>query len=401
MTPVALTVAPTPDTVAAIAAMDNPVLRNLHITQCYAELSASMRARTGTAADWCTFATWASRQAGSTIRGEDLLDGLNRLLGTRSWLLAPLQGLSRVLLRRGLFQPGTRLGRVVSEIHTPFDAFERASTQVAAGNLKVFAEIGHQFARFLAVVPVDAAEESPEFRTFAAGLRPGPPPDGQDCLRDAFAHYQHRRLDAAVSTRAAWVLLANLKIGFHEQTRLQPEIVAAVNAPIVTVEDLGGRVLHALIPSSSNWPRVAHDPAATVIGWLAARVRRDAVKATQEVVTRAMMVLAIPLDSQARPGHAPAVTFTSLALGGDLVAPLPEVFAAPPSFLEAFVQQYDPCPPGATQCGAQDWCDLPQRMHYIVHLFRAYAETASLFGPPFAPYQVTSFRSGVVPEGRL
>jgi hypothetical protein len=40
-------------------------------------------------------------------------------------------------------------------------------------------------------------------------------------------------------------------------------------------------------------------------------------------------------------------------------------------------------------------------MHYIVHLFRAYAATASLFGPPFTPQQVASFRSGVVPEGDL
>ena len=55
--------------VARIAALENPVIRNLEITECYADLSAAMRARTGGAADWCTFATWASRQAGSTIRG--------------------------------------------------------------------------------------------------------------------------------------------------------------------------------------------------------------------------------------------------------------------------------------------------------------------------------------------
>jgi hypothetical protein len=52
MTPIDLTTAPTVDDVAAIAGMDNPVLRNLRITQCYAELSAAMRARTGNVADW-------------------------------------------------------------------------------------------------------------------------------------------------------------------------------------------------------------------------------------------------------------------------------------------------------------------------------------------------------------
>ncbi len=226
---------PSVDEVAAIAAMGSPVLRNLSITQCYAELSAAMRARTGNAADWCTFATWASRQAGSTIRGEDFLDTLDRILGRRSWVFAPLASVSRWLLRKGLFQPDTRLGRATAEIHTPFDAFERASAQVAAGNLKVFAEIGREFARFMAMVPVDAREDSPAFLAFAAGLRPGPPPDGQDYLREAFAHYQQQRREADAGARAGWILLANLKIGLHEQTRLQPEIVAAVNAPIVTV----------------------------------------------------------------------------------------------------------------------------------------------------------------------
>src|SRR5262245_26316960 len=207
---------PRVDTVERIAAVDNPVIRNLEITECYADLSAAMRARTGDAADWCTFATWASRQAGNTIRGEDLLDAFDRHLGHRSWLLAPLSSLSRVLLRKGLFQPTTRLGRILSQIHTPFDAFERASAKVAEGNLKVFAEIGREFARFMATVPIDAHAESPEFVTFAAGLRPGPPPDGQDLLKEAFGYYQHQLSETEKPARAAWILLANLKIGLHE-----------------------------------------------------------------------------------------------------------------------------------------------------------------------------------------
>lgn len=90
MTQIVLASSPSVDQVASIAAMDNPVLRNLQITECYADLSAAMRARTGDAADWCTFATWASRQAGRTIRGDDFLDALDRILGRRSWVLAPL-----------------------------------------------------------------------------------------------------------------------------------------------------------------------------------------------------------------------------------------------------------------------------------------------------------------------
>lgn len=368
--------------------MGNPVIRNLEITECYADLSAAMRARTGGAADWCTFATWASRQAGSTIRGEDLLDNLDRRLGRKQWLLAPIASLNRLLLRKGLFQPDTALGRIVAAIHSPFDAFERASTEVARGNRKVFEEIGAEFARFVASVPVDAREESEAFVAFAARLRPGAPPDGQDLLREAFACYQRQRHETDPGAQAAWILLANLKIGCHEQTRLQPQIAAAVDAPLATAADLGARVLHALIPTSRDWPGVLHGPATYMLGGLALVVRREAVRVTREVVTEAMMVLRVP--------------GAVLSLGQNLDVPVPERLAGTlPPFLASFVREYDPCPPGGVACAATDWCDLRQRMHYITHLFRAYAETASMSSRPFTPQQVAAFRAGRVPDGDI
>jgi hypothetical protein len=373
--------------VEQISALDNPVIRNLHITQCYADLSTAMRARTASAADWCTFATWASKQAGSTIRGEDLVDKFDRILGRRSWLFAPLRSCSRWLLRKGLFQPDTTLGRMAAEIHTPFDAFERASAEVARGNLKVFAEIGREFARFMATVPADAEEDSPAFLAFASSLTPGPPPDGQQYLREAFAHYQYQRRLSDPSARAAWILLANLKIGLHEQTRLQPQIAAAVDAPLVTAADLGARVLHVMIPGSRDWPKLIHGPLAALAGILAKRVKRDAVNATRDIVTESMMVLTLPTRV--------------LSLGHDLDAPVPGVFATAHAFLSDFVQAYDPCPPGGVACGAKDWCDLRERMHYIVHLFRAYADDDSLFSAPFTPQQIDTFKRGLVPGGAL
>jgi len=368
--------------------MENRVIRNLEITQCYADLSAALRSRTRAAADWCTFATWASRQAGSTIRGEDLLERFERRLGDRSWVLAPLQSLSRLLLRKGLFERDTTVGRVIAEIHTPFDAVERASAAVADGNLKVFEEIGREFARFLATVPVDAPPDSAESRAFAAGLGSGPPPDGQDSLREAFEHYQRQRFEPDATLRAGLTLLANLKIGLHEQVRLQPQIAAAVDAPIVTIADLGARVLPILLPGSRRWPHALHDPAATAVGWIAARIRRDAVAVTRAVVTESMMVLALPNRV--------------LSLGRNLDEPMPEVFRAPaPPALAEFVSAHDPCAPGTSSCAARDWCDLRQRMHYILHLFRAYAAEPSLFSEPFTPEQVARFRAGVLPGGDL
>ena len=379
---------PTIDDVARIAAIRDRVLRNLEITACYAELSTALRARVGPGADWCTFATWASRQAGSTIRGEDFLDRLGRRLRHKARLLAPVQSLHRWLLRRGVFEPQTRLGRVIAAVHTPFDAFERASEAVAEGNLKVFEEIAYQFARFLAEVPPDARADSDAFRAFSAGLRPGGPPDGQQLLTEAFAHYQQARDDADPAGRAAWILLANLKIGLHEQTRLQPQIAGAIDAPLTTARDLGARVLHAWIPGSRRWPRLLQRPAGSALGLAATGVRRAMTSITREIITEALMVLALPTGV--------------LSLGRDLDAPVPPVFAGTThAALLRFIAEHDPCAPGTSRCGAEDWCDLRQRMHYILHLFRAYAEEPALFRPPFTPGQIVSFRSGVIPEGEL
>ena len=58
-------------------------------------------------------------------------------------------------------------------------------------------------------------------------------------------------------------------------------------------------------------------------------------------------------------------------------------------------------PAGPDNCGARDWSSLDERMHYISHLFRAFAADAKLAGPPFTPEQVKSFQAGVIPEGEL
>jgi hypothetical protein len=114
--------APTVEEVRRITAISNPVIRNLEITYCYARLSAAMVRRTGPCANWCTYATWASRQAGRTIRGEDLVETLRSRLHVDAGLLHPLSALGRRLLRRGLFDPRSAIGRMTAQLHTPFDA---------------------------------------------------------------------------------------------------------------------------------------------------------------------------------------------------------------------------------------------------------------------------------------
>ena len=77
-----------------IAAAGDPILRNLQITQCYHELSAVLAERTGPSANWCTFATWASKQAGQTIRKEDLARKLESVLKTEPAPAQAVQGVA-------------------------------------------------------------------------------------------------------------------------------------------------------------------------------------------------------------------------------------------------------------------------------------------------------------------
>ena len=367
---------PGPADVRRIAALADPVLRNLEITQCYWRLAAAVGGLTGNGANWCSFATWASRQAGSTIRGEDLVADLERRLASRRWFVHPVASVWRSLLRRGLLRPDSRLGRLTAQLHTPFDAVERASDAVARGNLAVFAEIGLVFAEWLAE-PASVTN-----------LRPGDPPDGQIYLQQAFARYERAKAEPDPKARAELLVLANLEIGLHEQTRLQPLIREALDAGSVTATDLGRRVLGAAFPGLAARARAISGPAGFVIGWTAKRLQRQASTLARDAVTDALMVLTLP----------PRV----LALGTNLTDPIPSELERPadPDLTE-LLARFEPAPPARDDCGARDWSELPQRMHYISHLFRAFHQSESLAGLPFTPAQVESFSRGVVPSGDL
>lgn len=375
--------------VRRISAIANPVLRNLEITHCYWQLAQSVASRTGAGANWCTFATWASRQAGSTIRGEDAVAVLRARLGLPAEVLHPVASLWRWLLRRGLLNPTTRLGRLTQELHTPFDALERASAAVSRGNKKVFDEIALLFARFLEECPPDAPVDSPQVRAFLDTLASGDPPDGQRYLRQAFVRYQRQPAEVDARTRSELLLAANLEIGLHEQTRLQPEIHEALDAPYATHEDLGRRLLELLLPRGTRTRRAVPDPvAAAAIGWAGKRIERGWAEIARGVITQSLMVLSLP-------GRV-------LWLGSHLSDPYPEALRElADEELAMLIGRFEPHPPESDDSGARDWAVLEQRMHFIVHLFRAWHEQPDLSRPPYTPAQLSLISAGVIPDGAL
>ena len=371
--------APTVADVRRICGIENPILRNLEITECYSRLAAAFAARGGEGANWATYATWASRQAGRGIRGETLLEKVDRELGAGRWLAHPFRTLWRRLLRRGLLQPETGLGRLTAELHTPFDAVELASAAVARGNLRVFEEIGLEFARYL---------EGGDLQNFLNGLRPGDPPNGQRYLRQAFERYDRARRDQDPRRRAQLTVLANLEIGLHEQQRLDPEIRAALDAAYDTKADLESRALEAVFPSASGWGPLRKRLVGAPVGALAAAVQRTSGRIAREIITESLMVLSLP-------GRV-------LALGMNLEDEFPDALRDPTDAdLIALLAEFEPEPPAPDDCGARDWAEFDQRMHYIAHLFRAFHLNEDLARPPYKPEQIAAFGRGVVPDGEL
>jgi hypothetical protein len=116
--------------------------------------------------------------------------------------------------------------------------------------------------------------------------------------------------------------------------------------------------------------------------------QRAASRLAREVITESFMVLSLP-------GRV-------LLLGTHLDDAYPQALREPvDADLIALLALYEPAPPAPDDCGALDWSDLEQRMHYIVHLFRSFHTSEELSRSPFTPEQVASFGRGVVPDGEL
>ena len=168
--------------------LPDPARRNLLITQCYHQLSAQMAGRTGPGATWCTFATWASKQAGQTIRKEDLLRHVESRLRLALLKHTALDALLQAARLLGMGQDVDLAGLVI-ELSGLSLTVQRSSAAVGRGNQKVFAEIGREFARFFAECLDDETPDAEKLARFCQALRPGDPPEGQRYLQQAFSHY--------------------------------------------------------------------------------------------------------------------------------------------------------------------------------------------------------------------
>jgi hypothetical protein len=381
---------PTVADVERIAAVADPVVRNLQITQCYAELSAVMLPRTGRSANWCTFATWASGQAGQTIRQEDLVRRLRQLLADSP---AVNEAAAEVLMtaeQAGAAREARQVEESLWEILDPTAPFDRASAAVGRGNKKVFEEIGREFARFFAGPFQDASYSADRIAQFCAELRPGDPPDGQEYLRRAFRRYYAALFEPDAKLRAELLLLGNIEVGYHEQTRLQPEIVAALDAAVIDPRQLAQRVLRALFPYPTWVTRL----------WLRYRQWRGRPLLVDAALDR-FVARVRHLAHLALTEHMMTLSLAGgqyLRLGRDLRADYPPALVKLANAdLLALLAQVDPTTDSIDATGAVAWGRLDDRLHFIVDLFRCYQESPLLFEPPFTAEQTAAIKRGERP----
>jgi len=377
-----------------VAGMADPVVRNLQITQAYHDLSAAAGVRLGPLANWCTYATWASKQAGRTIRKEDIQRALEAAFQASPPATSAASEVMTEASRFGADISVSDSRRSVWEVIDPAAALDRASAAVARGNLRVFEEIGREFARFEIECGEDAAADSDTLARFVEALAPGEPPEGQRYLRQAFSHYRRARFEDDPRTRGQLVLLANLEIGFHEQTRLQPEIAAALNAAIVDPRDQRERVVAALFPDAGR-----------IVRW---RVLIARLLGRSTLLDRA--IDALLLEEQAIVRRVLTHYFMSIDLGPAVHLRLGEDLSAdfPPSLREIVVSELrqlldriDPTRDDLRESGAVDWADLDDRVHFIAEMFRCFQESPFLFDPPFTPAQLQKLDAGERPPDPL
>ena len=226
------------------------------------------------------------------------------------------------------------------------------SHTIAEGNLKVFAELAPEFLRAIKTFQKDTEFKQATIDGFVEPLLVGPASQGgQELLRSAFSNYYRARFETDFKKRAELILLANGQVGLHEQTRLQPNIERALNAP---VEDLlAARMVQAVEEKTGN-AMLVHRVAANRPHHLGPLLDLVAEQ-WRHFATHFLMKLALPGDSR-------------LALGEDVPPlrkdeefPTPLVRLTLPELLE-FAGNYLSALAARASAAAHDWAE-PRPAH--------------------------------------
>ncbi|QRN96369.1 hypothetical protein JRI60_46420 [Archangium violaceum] len=412
-----------------IVALDSkPILRNLLITQAYAELSDAMARLLGREnITWPTMAAWSSKSVGGFIRGEELPAMFRQMLLSSDWLHESSRRLNASLRET---HPGVSLDILGGLQSLASCILEDVSRYLIQGNRIVFEEVARLLTAFVQEFSGDTKPDERKLRDFLARYPDGPVrPDqvtvdassgdlnitqrgGQGLLKSAMANYYRAMHTTDSSEKAQLILLANGEIGLHEQTRLQPYLEGSMNAPWsdliynanhnallerVADQDLRGKahvLMDRLLPPFADGVE---------------RLFRDFSTAALMTLKLPDSVLRLGFDLMAAPGHSLFPEVLKNPTQPELCSVLAQYGVLEENaFGLGLVERIQKAVHGvgekfgfAPHTAAHDWTDLTQRMRFILTLFRSRQQDGHLFQQPFSAQQRVALLEGQVPEGPL
>lgn len=363
----------------AIVGLDrDPVLRNLLITQSYHDLSIGMSWLLGPEnANWCTFATWASRTAGGFVRDEEVPAHLRFVIEHDP---------SYVDAKARLGRLGFAFDRDCL-LRLPGEIVGVVSAQITLGNLKVYAELGPLFALMIRAFRQNGADATDPLASVLATLTEGPTDEGgQTLLRQGVTNYFQAIHESDDRKKAELILLANGQVGLHEQIRLQPYIADSLAAPVASsVNDVTAALLRPL--ARPLRPRAEPLVDAILQPLIAVLARR-----WNEVATRELMTLKVPGATLHLGSPLPPLA------DGSLCPAVLQAIEAPD--LQAMLKSYD-CLSIDAGASTRNWVVLAERMKYILNLFRSRQTAHDFFQQPFSDQQRAAILDHRVPPGPL
>ncbi len=348
--------------IAHVVGMRDGAERNHLITKGYWRLSMALREilRAPDDANWACYGCRASFTAGESIRGEDVL--ASRPL---RWLLTP---------------PSTVFGRVLEPLgrralrEVLLGVVAQVQDCVANGNLRIFAEIGAVLTRFAQAFEHQEVPDAEKLDAFLQTFPPGPPEHaGMDVLREAMETWYQARFETDAVRRSQLILLGNALIGVHEQTRVQPDLVEALEAPLrLRLGDELGQLLF-----ERSWLRVLPGGLVRLLRPMIDAIERRSVRSVawtlRRGLTRTMMKIRLS-DRDIRLGR-PVPT-------ADLDDPFdPALDPIVLPRLAEVLAEIDP--DDRASAASSDWSDYPDRMRFIVRLFRVTQREPGLFDDPY------------------
>lgn len=409
------------DVRSVVALGDQPVLRNLFITQGYHDVSVAILARTGGGdMNWCTLGNWASKTAGTFIRDDEVPSVFRKLLE------GPPAADKIEALRRHTDIPPPKLIEIARTI------LHDTSSYIMVGNKVVFEELAQCCSDFVHALAADRSPDPARLAAFQARYTEGDPlPDdvawddashtrlvvkprgGQGMLRGMAGRLYQAMFENDPKRRAEHILCANAFGGLHEQTRLQPYIAGGLDAPISDT-----LVAWAHKHVDRDMPEVSRGPLHRAVDAEMPKLGRLIERAWRHFSTNRLMTLTLP-DGVLHLGHP-----ISADPGAPLLPPELQTIADPElaallgrygaldvrvertSFdwlKRRIAQLFDDTGPGdeAAEVGAIDWTNFDQRMRYILTLFRMRQQDAHLREQPFSDVQRAMLFDGRLPQGPL